>query len=85
VELAAKRVLITAASSGIGAQLTQACVSARDAATAELVDGAMDAIAREATGACIPQWFQEIAIGKVGTLEGVLAGSAAWMREEQET
>jgi len=52
--------------------------------TSELVDGVMDAIARDAIEVYVPRWFKEIATGKAGNVEGFLAGSAAWVREQRD-
>lgn len=49
----------------------------------ELVDGVMDAIARDAVEVYVPAWFKEIATGKAANVEGFLAGSAAWVREQR--
>jgi hypothetical protein len=49
-----------------------------------LVDGVMDAIARDATQVYLPEWFKEIAATKAGDVEAFLAGSAAWVRDQQD-
>jgi len=48
----------------------------------ELVDGVMDAISRDALEVYVPDWFKGIASGKASDLEGFLAGSAAWVRQQ---
>jgi short-subunit dehydrogenase len=48
----------------------------------ELVDGVLDAIARDALEVYVPAWFRELASGKAADVEGFLAGSAAWVREQ---
>jgi short-subunit dehydrogenase len=50
---------------------------------AEFVDGVMDAIARDALEVYIPGWFKQVASGKAGNVEGFLAGSANWVRQQQ--
>lgn len=51
--------------------------------TAELVDGVMDAIARDSIEVYVPEWFKGIASGKATDVGGFLAGAAAWVREQQ--
>lgn len=50
----------------------------------ELVDGVMDAVRRDALEVYIPEWFKDIAAGKAANVEGFLAGSAAWVRQQAQ-
>lgn len=49
----------------------------------ELVDGVMDAIARDALEVYVPAWFKEIASGKAANVEGFVAGSAEWVAQQR--
>lgn len=49
---------------------------------AELVDGVMDAIDRDAREVYVPAWFKDLASGKAANVEGFLAGTADWVREQ---
>lgn len=51
----------------------------------ELVDGVMDALARDALEVYVPAWFKDLASGKAADTETFLAGSAEWAREHRET
>ncbi|GIU86712.1 MAG: oxidoreductase [Acidimicrobiia bacterium] len=50
----------------------------------ELVDGVMDAIARDVVEVYVPGWFKQIAASKAADVGGFLAGSAAWVREQRD-
>ncbi|GAC1316588.1 MAG: SDR family oxidoreductase [Acidimicrobiales bacterium] len=49
----------------------------------EMVDGIMDAIARDASETYVPAWFKDVVTTKVADLEGFLAGAAAFIREQR--
>lgn len=48
----------------------------------QLVDGVIDALRADALQAYIPQWFEDLAKGKAGNVEGFLAGAAEWVRQQ---
>jgi short-subunit dehydrogenase len=50
---------------------------------AELVDGVMDAIARDALEVYVPAFFKDLAAGKAANVEGFLAGAAEWVRQNR--
>ncbi len=50
----------------------------------ELVDGIMDALARDVLEVYIPDWFKGIASGKAADVDAFLAGTAQWVRQQQE-
>ncbi len=50
---------------------------------AELADGVMDAIARDALEVYVPAWFKGVASGKAADVAAFLAGSANWVRQQR--
>jgi short-subunit dehydrogenase len=48
----------------------------------ELVDGMLDALARGVQEVYIPEWFKGIAAGKAANVDGFLAGTAQWTRDQ---
>ena len=50
----------------------------------ELVDAVMDGVRSGARQVYAPSWFADIVKGKVENLDGFLAGSAAYVREQRE-
>jgi short-subunit dehydrogenase len=50
----------------------------------EFADGLMAAIAGDALQVYIPEWFKDIAAGKAANVEGFLAGTAQWVREQRK-
>lgn len=49
----------------------------------ELVDGVMDAIARDALEVYVPGFFKDLAAGKAANVEGFLAGAAEFVRQNR--
>ena len=50
---------------------------------AEMVDGLMDAIARDASEVYVPSWFKDVVLTKASDLEGFLAGAAEYIRQQR--
>jgi len=50
----------------------------------ELVDAVLDALDHDVPEVYVPAWFKDIAAGKVGNIAGFLAGTADWVRQQQE-
>ena len=51
--------------------------------TAELVAALLDGLARDLVQVYAPAYFAELASGKAANVEGFLAGSAEWVRQQQ--
>jgi NAD(P)-dependent dehydrogenase (short-subunit alcohol dehydrogenase family) len=49
----------------------------------ELVDAVLDALDRDVPEVYVPAWFKDIAAGKAANIAGFLAGTAAWVRQQQ--
>jgi len=50
----------------------------------EMVDGIVAALGSDSIEVYVPAWFKEFATGKAGNLDVFLAGSADWVRQQQE-
>ncbi len=49
----------------------------------ELVAATLDALGRDAVEVYVPDYFKEFAVGKANNIEGFLAGSAAFARQQE--
>jgi hypothetical protein len=48
-----------------------------------MVDAILEGIDNDAVEVYAPQWFKDVAVGKAQDTAGFMAGTANWLRENQ--
>lgn len=75
-----KRVLVTGGSSGIDTELFEV---PDDDPVPGGVDAVLGALHEDALEVFVPAWFEDVSVGKSKDVGGLLAGSAAYVREQE--